>query len=188
MTEYALADEINNPSSTSILCTCPNCESGDLMEHRFSWICECDFKLHKQQRGRTMSREELHQLASTGTTGLLHDFVSKEKGTKYAAVLKLERDDNDQMRVMLVFPVGKKYACPCCASGSLTEKGKLYECECGFKLWKSISSKNLTDKQIEDLLTKGITQEIKGFISKAGKTFDAKLKLDMEAKHVKFDF
>lgn len=173
--------------AAEILCTCPNCESGDLIEHKFSWICECDFKLHKEQRGRTMSRAELNQLVSTGTTDLLQDFVSKEKGTKYAAILKLERDENDQLRVIFVFPERKTLVCPCC-SGSLIEKGKLYECKCEFKLWKTISGKNLTDEQIQDLLKNGITDKIKGFTSKAGKNFDAKLKLDTESKQVKFDF
>lgn len=187
MSEANIPNETESEATISVLCTCPNCESGSLIESKFSWICECDFKLYKQQRGRNMSRDELYQLATTGITGLLQDFVSKEKGTKYAAILKLERDDDDQMRVMLVFPELKTVTCPCC-SGSLKEKPKLYECGCGFKLWKTILSKNLTENQIKDLIEKGETSEIKGFVSKSGKPFNAKLKIDYENKQVKFEF
>lgn len=187
MNEINNTPETVNEDAASILCTCPNCESGNLIEHKFSWICECDFTLYKKQRGRKMSRDELHQLATTGTTDLLQDFVSKEKGKKYAAILKLERDDNDQMQVIVSFPEMKTVTCPCC-SGSLKEKGKLYECECGFKLWKTISNKTLTENQIKDLLEKGVTKEIKGFISKAGKEFSARLIIDTEEKQVTFDF
>lgn len=187
MTEINHTPETKNKDVASILSTCPNCESGSLIEHKFSWICECGFTLYKQQRGRKMSRDELHRLATTGVTDLLQDFISKEKGKKYSAKLKLERDDNDQMRVALFFPELKTVICPCC-SGCLKEKSKLYECECGFKLWKTISNKTLTERQIQDLLEHGITTEIKGFTSRVGKEFSAKLRIDTEEKQVVFDF
>ncbi|WP_042226552.1 DNA topoisomerase [Kingella kingae] len=78
--------------------------------------------------------------------------------------------------------------CPCC-SAALTNMPKSYTCKsCGFVLWKTISSKTLTDKQVHTLLETGQTSEIKGFVSKSGKTFNAKLKIDVESKQVKFDF
>jgi DNA topoisomerase-3 len=45
----------------------------------------------------------------------------------------------------------------------------------------------LSDKQVNDLLTKGKTEVIKGFKSKAGKAFDAALKFD-ENYRVTFEF
>ncbi|GHT16372.1 hypothetical protein AGMMS4956_18670 [Bacteroidia bacterium] len=59
--------------------------------------------------------------------------------------------------------------------------------ECGFVIWRTIAGKKLTDAQLITLATKGITSEIKGFTSKAGKEFSAKLKLDGEMKAV-FEF
>ena len=79
------------------------------------------------------------------------------------------------------------FVCPCC-SGSLKDKGKLLECDCGFKLWKTIAGKTLTDKQIHVLIENGHTDEIKGFVGKSGKSFNAKLKIDRENKQVKFEF
>jgi DNA topoisomerase-3 len=50
-----------------------------------------------------------------------------------------------------------------------------------------VSEKQLSDHQITELLTKGKTAVIKGFKSKAGKSFDAALKFDENYK-VTFDF
>lgn len=48
---------------------------------------------------------------------------------------------------------------------------------CGFEVWKTIAGKKLTQAQIKSLLERGHTDLVKGFKSRAGKKFDAKLKL-----------
>ena len=59
---------------------------------------------------------------------------------------------------------------------------------CGFKIWRKIASKKLSDSAIEDLITKGSIKKLKGFKAKSGKSFDASLKVDKEAKKIVFDF
>jgi DNA topoisomerase-3 len=54
-------------------------------------------------------------------------------------------------------------------------------------IFRAISEKNLTDKQISELLNKGKTPEIKGFKNKNGKLFNASLKFDDNFRVV-FDF
>ena len=54
-------------------------------------------------------------------------------------------------------------------------------------MWKKIASKKLTEKQIQTLISKGKTGLIKGFKSRKGSKFDARLKLDEGWKAV-FDF
>jgi DNA topoisomerase-3 len=54
-------------------------------------------------------------------------------------------------------------------------------------VFRNICEKELSDKQIADLLTKGKTAVIKSFKSKAGKSFDAALKFDENFK-VTFNF
>ncbi|MDR1181502.1 MAG: topoisomerase C-terminal repeat-containing protein, partial [Bacteroidales bacterium] len=61
------------------------------------------------------------------------------------------------------------------------------DANCGLVVFRNISEKQLSDGQITDLLTKGKTAVIKGFKSKAGKTFDAALKFD-ENYRVTYDF
>ena len=79
--------------------------------------------------------------------------------------------------------------CPKCKQQRLHvfEKGIGCSKECGFVLWRTVAGKKLSDAQLAALAGKGATPEIKGFTSKAGKEFSAKLKLDAELK-VTFDF
>ena len=86
-------------------------------------------------------------------------------------------------------PVGP---CPSCGQG-VVERGKAFGCSawretgCGFKVWKVMSGKKLTVTQVKALLKKGHTGLIKGFKSRAGKPFEAVLKLDAQ-NGVVFDF
>lgn len=72
--------------------------------------------------------------------------------------------------------------CPICNSDILEGKKNFY-CSnykngCSFSISKIIAQKELSNKNIADLLKKGSTAKIKGFKSKAGKLFDAKLQID----------
>jgi DNA topoisomerase-3 len=58
---------------------------------------------------------------------------------------------------------------------------------CGLVIFRSVSEKQLSDHQITELLTKGKTGIVKGFKSKAGKSFDAALKFAADFKVI-FDF
>lgn len=77
--------------------------------------------------------------------------------------------------------------CPCC-NGALKANSKAISCDCGFILWKTQASKDLSDTQLLAVLTKGKTAKIKGFKSKVGKDFEAKLVLDKASKKVSFEF
>lgn len=80
--------------------------------------------------------------------------------------------------------------CPKCKEQTIQIYPKVAKCtneKCQLTILKNICGKNLSDVQISDLLTKGKTNVIKGFTSKAGKTFDASLNFDEEFK-IKFTF
>lgn len=84
-------------------------------------------------------------------------------------------------------PVELKARCPMCG-GELAVTTRVIGCRaCEFKFYPEIGHKMLTVGQIETLLTKGKTGVIKGFKTKAGKAFEASLKLNHEAK-VEFVF
>lgn len=74
-------------------------------------------------------------------------------------------------------------SCPLCGNALLKGKFGWYCAEkkngtCSFTIPQEIASKKLTDANVKSLLEKGVTKEISGFKSKAGKTFSAKLKLN----------
>jgi DNA topoisomerase-3 len=71
--------------------------------------------------------------------------------------------------------------CPKCKAANVRFYPKAVKCadaNCGLVVFRTKSEKQLSDKQIADLLTNGKTAIIKGFKSKNGKTFDAALKFD----------
>lgn len=77
--------------------------------------------------------------------------------------------------------------CPLCQK-DIVDKGKFYGCSgyndggCQFTLPKQWSKKRLTKKNIDDLIMKKETGLIKGFKSKKGKSFDAKLRINDKQK------
>lgn len=79
--------------------------------------------------------------------------------------------------------------CPCCGKSiKVNDKGVFCSTEECLKLWRTISGKTLNDSQLVTLLTKGKTAKIKGFKNKAGKEFEAILKLNKAEKKVEFEF
>ncbi|GHT02913.1 DNA topoisomerase [Bacteroidia bacterium] len=80
--------------------------------------------------------------------------------------------------------------CPKCKIGNVRFYPKVAKCSdvnCGLVVFRNKSEKQLSDKQITDLLTTGKTGIIKGFKSKNGKSFDAALKFDADFQ-VGFEF
>ncbi|WP_221031527.1 type IA DNA topoisomerase [Actomonas aquatica] len=80
--------------------------------------------------------------------------------------------------------------CPECA-GDIVEGKKAYGCSnwkngCRFVVWKTIARKEITPDIVRQLLEQRETEVLSGFTSKAGKAFDAKLKI--VGGEVKFDF
>lgn len=114
-------------------------------------------RLQQVQKGTLKRREFMDGIADSAKTmiGML-----KEK----AASLP------DPMN--RVFPA----PCPKCA-GELRGHKKI-ECVCGFTIWKTISSRAMSDLELTDLLTKKKTELLQGFVSSKKKTkFDAYLLL-----------
>ena len=82
--------------------------------------------------------------------------------------------------------------CPKCKEGKVCENAKAYGCSryrdgCDFTIWKTVAKKKLSEKQVQLLMANGRSEKMKGFTSKAGKKFEARLKFD-DAFKVVFDF
>ena len=71
--------------------------------------------------------------------------------------------------------------CPKCGKGHISIYSKVAKCDnpdCGLTVFRQKAGKNLTDEEMNQLLTKGKTGLIKGFTSKQGKKFDANVAFD----------
>ena len=94
------------------------------------------------------------------------------------------------LSVQLSFASGETCPCPKCGSGRILFYPKVAKCsnvDCTLTIFRSKCDKQLTDKQIVELVTKRKTGLIKGFKGKNGKAFDASLVLD-EQFNVAFSF
>jgi len=72
--------------------------------------------------------------------------------------------------------------CPVCGS-PVVEQQKSFSCSrwsegCRFTIWKAMSKKKLSSRTVRTLLRDGRTSVLKGFKSKAGKPFAARLKIE----------
>ena len=87
-------------------------------------------------------------------------------------------------------PLGE---CPQCG-GAVIEGKRAYGCNnwkpkdggCKFTIWKTIAKKRVTANQAKQLLTKGKTPKLRGFVSKKGTKFSASLIL--KGGKVEFEF
>ncbi len=80
--------------------------------------------------------------------------------------------------------------CPLCKA-NVVEQDKSFRCRdwrngCKFTIWKTIAGKRISARTAQALLRDGTSPKLKGFASKSGRSFDARLKLD--GGEVRFDF
>lgn len=88
---------------------------------------------------------------------------------------------SELLGVQLTLSTQQDLTCPKCGTGRILLYPKVTKCDntdCGLVIFRNKSNKQLTDKQVTELVTAKKTGVIKGFKSKAGKFFDASLAFD----------
>lgn len=106
----------------------------------------------------------------------LHQYIKKMIGTLKSTSVRLTNKSTVVSKSKTAKTMGK---CPFCGH-SVVESAKAYGCAnwkngCKFTVWKSIAGKTISEETIEKLITKGRTEKMTGFKSKAGKAFSAAL-------------
>jgi DNA topoisomerase-3 len=134
---------------------------------------EWEFKLKQIERGQNTYRNFMQEIK-----GFVREEVDRLKSQKINY-----QGENSQGKGKGGGKGGKVMGkCPLCGS-DIIEGKKGFGCSawkskgCKFVIWKEIAGKKLTKNQVKMLLEKGETSKIKGFTSKKGKKFDAKLRL-----------
>ncbi len=200
-------------SGQSHLGTCPLCKEGRVAENAKAFGCSryregCKFAIWKVVAGKRLTERQVQALLTRGATGPLKGFKSKA-GKMFAASLKLD----SEFKVAFDFesrggkprtsrgaaPKAKavtpetaaepELTCPKCGLGQIIEGKKGRGCNryregCDFVVWYEIAGKTLTETQIVTLIRKGRTGVIKGFKSRSGNKFEARLRLDHDWKVV----
>lgn len=167
--------------------TCPVCGKGTVIEGPKSWGCSnykeeagaCKFGIWKTISGADLTQSDLSKLIDGKETRKM-TFKNKE-GKEFDARLKYDASTN---KTEFVFD--DKIACPKCTDGIVLEGEKGFYCSCykdgcDFRMWKNVSGAVLTMANVGRLLEGGETTKMK-FVSKEGKPFEAKLKMNGEGQ------
>lgn len=189
---------------------CPDC-GGALMIRNFGYGCanynpqehsSCKFAIGKIA-DKELSPAQVTELLTNGITRTIRGFKSKN-GKKFDACLTLEKDAEGKHTVTFNFDNVeakkiKDVVCPLCG-GEIIQTSFGYGCanydradesSCRFSIGK-MAGKDISEAQIKELLTNGKTSTIRGFKSKAGKKFDARVTFSRDDKGkitgLKFDF
>ncbi len=175
---------------------CPNCGGGPIKEDYKTFRCQnCDWLMWKTMASRQFEPEEVHELLAKGRVGPLQGFRSKI-GRPFEAVVKLGAEKKPQ------FDFGENGLdaeqkidkekhetlglCPVCEKGQVYVLERAYACEnavgspkpCSFRISKTILHREIPKEQAQKLVVSGKTDLLPKFISKKGRPFSARLKLE----------
>ena len=158
----------------------------------------CRFSVGKMAE-KALTEANVKELLTNGRTGTIRGFKSKS-GKKFDARVALAKDEKGKVTGLkfdftdLEAPKVKDVKCPVCG-GDIVKTMFGYGCanyskenpdSCRFAIGK-IAGVSLKEAQVKELLLRGKTDVIKGFVAKTGMKFDAPLKLTPEGQ-IAFDF
>lgn len=176
----------------SFLGLCPLCGSSVIRGKTgygcSAWKTGCQFRFHEDQFGTTLKSADVQSLLARGRLGRPRKLVDPQ-GNDFKGYVAMDK----QGRLSLLSAEEKEAEnslgkCPLCSS-PVVEKFKNYGCvdsDCKFVIWKVIAGRKTSVALAKTLLGKGRSRELKGFKSKAGKSFSTILVLK-EGK-IEFEF
>ena len=189
---------------------CPMC-GGQIQKTSFGYGCmnydqqnpqSCRFAIGTLA-GRDLTESQVKSLLTDGRTETIRGFKSKT-GKKFDACVALETDETGRKYLKFDFDHVeakkiKDVSCPLCG-GDIVQTPFGYGCanykkddpeSCRFSIGK-MGEKTLNEAQVKQLLTEGRTATIRGFKSKTGKKFDARIALNKDESGrvtgLKYDF
>jgi DNA topoisomerase III len=175
---------------------CPKCGGGPFDEDYRTFKCQtCGLMIWKTMAGRLFDRSEVEKLLREHRIGPLEGFRSK-MGRKFAAPVKLGEDFKQEFDfgenghdAPIQIDAAKHEAlgtCPICRKGQVYVLDRAYACEnavaadktCTFRVSKVILHREIPKEQVQKLIADGKTDLLPKFVSKKGRPFSARLKLE----------
>ncbi len=203
-------DFSENKAATLDDVVCPDC-GAPIEITGFGYRCSafnpddehsCRFSVGKIA-DKEISQAFLKQLLNEKKTETIRGFKSKA-GKKFDACLVLKKDENGKSQISFDFEDVeakkiKDVVCPLCG-GDIVQTPFGFGCanyrkddesSCRFSIGK-MAGRDIPETAIKDLLTNGRTSTLRGFKSKTGKKFDARIALNKDetgkVTGLKFDF
>lgn len=190
---------------------CPKC-GGEILVVSFGYVCAnrnpntpdgCDFSIGKIA-DKDLNEAQVKELLENGRTSTIRGFKSKT-GKKFDACITFDKEEDGNIRGLkfdfenVEAKKVKDVSCPLC-QGDIVQTPFGFGCakyskdnleSCRFSIGK-MAEKALNEAQVKELLTQGRTSTIRGFKSKEGKKFDARVALNKDetgkVTGLKFDF
>ena len=172
---------------------CPICRTGHVLRGKMAFGCArfregCTFRLPAGIHGKKLSDPQVKVLLAKGRTPIMKGFIGAE-GQKFDAAIGLDRAFQPMLLLVAdnkpgAAPESGQIPCPVCKLGTMLKGKTAYGCsrfreDCQFRVAFEWGGKALTETQLKQLLRRGETGVIKGFISgKTGKKYDAALKVE----------
>lgn len=189
------ADIVGQQHSKTYIGPCPAC-GADIIEGNRGFGCSkyaegCKFVLWKENFGAQLNTNHAREILQGKTT--LDPLPIKAEGQPPFGRILLKGTELHVVAAEEPRSSGGTVlgTCPLC-EGPVRESPKSFSCDnwrngCPLTIWKTIAKKKISATMAKTLLKSKVTDELKGFTSKAGRPFSAKLKLGEDGK-VSFDF
>jgi len=189
----ANSQQLSVNSSDKGLGYCPICRTGHVVRGKTAFGCArfregCTFRLPAEIHGKKLSDPQAKALLAKGRTPIMKGFIGVE-GQKFDAAIGFDMAFQPTLLLVADNKPGAalesgQIPCPVCKLGTILKGKAAYGCsrfreDCQFRVAFEWGGKALTETQLKQLLRRGETGVIKGFISgKTGKKYDAALKVE----------
>lgn len=171
-------DILTGPKAALTTYDCPKCKGKMKMNNSYLHCPDCKITIYRNINGKVLSSSQLGDLLTKGRTAEIRGFKTKE-GKEFSSALALDENYKVVFRYVdhSVDKKGNQLVCPKCGK-NVKVYDKSIRCSdegCSWSVFRTVAGKTLTDSQVADLLTKRETGIIKGFKTKDGREFEAKV-------------
>ena len=167
---------------------CPKCRKGSVVKGKNSWGCSafrdgCDFRLPFEFSGKKISEFNIKALCLKRRSGEIS--TGSNVGGQASGYILLNSDFN----LSFEFKVPEELRCPRCKKGLIIKGKSAWGCDefrsgCNLRIPFVFLGKSLTENQMEQLVLKGRTGKITGFIDTGGSKPEGRLTFDKEFRIV----
>lgn len=185
------------PAIPGALGPCPACGSGHVLRGKSAFGCSrfrenCLFRLPTEFEGKKITDKQVGDLLKKGRTQVMKGFLD-DAGNKFDAAIRL----TPQRTLELARAAESKpttatdpgqIPCPVCRLGQMLKGKAAWGCsrfreDCQFRVPFEWGGKTLSEVQMNQLLRKGKTGVIRGFVSsKTGNRYEAALQIGAEGR------
>jgi len=181
--------------STGEIGKCPVCKSGQVLKGAQAYGCSrwkegCLFRLPINYKNKSLTEKQVSTLLEKKKI-TLKGLKEDENEAAYTGLVTLNAQYQLEVEKIEKAPAADiVLTCPRCKQGQMLKGKAAFGCSryregCQFLVPFTIAGKLLTDKNIAQLLQKGKTSKLKGFVShKTGNKFEAALTINPEGKVV----